>query len=185
MALRILAVVCLLAVCGCQAPEIAQPPSTAPPPSAREAPSTCYNLIYGFACTPPRGFVLTGEWAGPGKIMTLMRRSRTREEGDTLTVRAHALRSDHLKWLVRERVYGPFKRASGVRDLHMRKAAVGSRKGYEVTFERDFANGTYRQRFFCFEVDRNAFIVEHSVPAARRDKGAGALDVFVGSISFQ
>ncbi|MFC1679644.1 hypothetical protein ACFL2T_05490 [Elusimicrobiota bacterium] len=176
---------CLMGGCACQTPEIAAPPSAAPASAARQALSTCYNLVYGFKCVPPRGFTVTGEWSGPGRIMTLMRRSRTREEGDTLTIRAHALRSDPLKWLVKERVHGPFRRAAGVRDLRMSEASIGGRTGYEVSFERQFANGSYLQRFFAFEQDRNAFIVEHSVPASRRNKSRGALDIFVGSMSFQ
>ncbi|MFH1723629.1 MAG: hypothetical protein ABII00_03290 [Elusimicrobiota bacterium] len=176
----------LLAACAPRVPELVRPrPGSVAPPSVRRAPSPCYNTLYRFTCVLPRGFLITEEGPGPGKIMTLVRRSRTSAEEANLSVRVYPLRQDRLKRLIEKRVYGPLRRSSGVQDLRMEEAAIGARRGFEVSLLRAYATGEYAQRVFAFEHDGNAFLIEHAAPLLRAAKDRGALEAFVQSIAFR
>jgi len=179
----------LLSGCNPKAPQLVQRPPAQQPASAAPilgADTPCSHPGYGFTCVAPPGFLITEEQPGPGKILTLVGRSRTSREESTLTVRAHALKGGNkLKWLIDEKIYKPAKKASNVKDLQMAQASMGSRPGFLVSMKRSYATGGYTQRFFCFERDGIAFVVEHVFPGQLPAKGKDILDAFVSSLSFR
>jgi len=178
---RILALVFFLLLGGCAAPGLPTRPESVLPKGAGD---TCYNLSYGFTCVPPRGFLITSEGPGPGEIMTLVKKSYTTSEEANLSLRVYPLHGE-LKWLAKERVLSPLEKSSGLKTAEMKPSRVGTREGFEIRAEREYATGPFRIRIFCFERDSQAFIAEFSTPAGRPESEADALDAFVGSIAFR
>lgn len=160
-------------LCACSTPELEKAPPSPEIRTKSAAAALCYNLEYGFTCVPPRGFLVTSEAPGPGKIMTLVKRSRTTADQPNLTLSAYPLRTDKLKWLIDERVLGPIEKAAGVQGLESRKVRLGNRDGWGIRFERRYASGLFRRNIFCFEKDGTAFIVDHTAPVPEGAQGQG------------
>jgi len=153
--------------------------------AAPKAALLCANLYYGFTCGSPPGFLVTEESTGPGPLLTLRRRARGTAGPAALVIRVHPMHRDRLKWVVDERVRSRLKEAGGVKRLGMKKASVGGRSGFEVRALREAGRKLLFQRFFGFEQDNNAFIVEYAAAPEHAREDADLLDTFVSSIYFR
>src|SRR5947208_1337778 len=134
--LTLLGAACLGIGCASSPAQIVKP--TPPPAPSPRGPvlSTCYNLEYSFTCVPPRGFLITAEAPGPGKIMTLVKRSHTTSEEANLSLHVQPLRHGKLKPLIDRIILQPLQNASGVQNLQTQNAQLGQRDGLEINLDR-------------------------------------------------
>ena len=162
-----------------------EPVAMRAPAQSPEPASPCVNLAYGFHCAPPPGFMITQEGAGPGTVLSMMRRSLGGQEGPGLRLRVYPLQGQNLKRFTEKRVIGSLQKAQGVSGLKSKAAKIGHREGIEVSLERGYAGGDQSWRIFCFRHSNEAYLVEYTLPVGRVPPAGDPLAQFIESLSFE